>query len=74
MENEIKEIKEMATRNYELILKNTTNINSNLERINQNSYGLEILKDYKKEAKRWFYAFLFVLCLLVIVCIHHFCM
>ena len=74
MEEQIKEIKKMAERNYVLISKNTKSINDNLERINENSYGLEILKDYKKEAKRWFYSFLFVLFLLVIVCIHHFCM
>ena len=63
MENEIKDIKEMAERNYELILKNTTSINNNLERINQNSYVLEILKDYKKDSRRLFIILIIILCM-----------
>ena len=72
MEKELDEIRKLAEKNYELISKNTENINSNLERINQNSYALGILKDYKKEARKWFIAFIIVSILLIIVSIHHF--
>ena len=72
MENEIREIRELAEKNYELILKNTVNIDKNLERINQNSYTLEILRDYKKDARRWFVAFVIMSVLFIAVCIHHF--
>lgn len=61
MDNEIKQIKEMAERNYELISKNTDNINNNLERINKNSYVLDILKDYKEDSKRLFHILLIIL-------------
>lgn len=63
MINEIDEIKEIAERNYNLIAENTKKINNNLERINQNSYALEILKDYKKENKRMFIILIIVLCM-----------
>jgi glutathione synthase/RimK-type ligase-like ATP-grasp enzyme len=69
---DIKEIKKMAAKNYKLIKKNTKNINDNFERINQNSYALGILQDYKKDAKRWFVAFIVASILLIIMAIHHF--
>jgi len=72
MEEQIKEIKKMAERNYALISKNTKNINDNLEKINKNSYALDILKDYKRDAKHWFIAFIVVSILLIIMCFHHF--
>lgn len=72
MENEIKEIREIAERNYELIKDNEENINKNFERINQNSYALGILKDYKREAKIWRIAFFITLALLILISVHHF--
>lgn len=51
---------------------NNQKINENLERINQNSYALGILQDYKKDAKRWFIAFIVASVLLIIMAIHHF--
>ena len=48
---------------YELIVKNTTNIDKNLENIQKNSYALEILKDFKTESKRLFVALIIVLCM-----------
>ena len=72
MEKEIKEIKKMAEENHKLIQKNAEDLQKAFKGISANAYGLEILRDYKKEAKRWFFAFLFVTILLVIVCLHHF--
>lgn len=72
MENELKEIREIAERNYELIKANTENINQNLEKINKNKYALDILKDYKREAKIWKIAFFITLALLIVIAIHHF--
>ena len=72
MEQEIKEIRELAERNYELIKSNEQHIKDNFDRINQNKYALDILKDYKKEAKKWRIAFFITLALLIIVCVHHF--
>ena len=72
MKNEIEEIRQLAEKNYKLISENTQKINDNLERINQNKYALDILKDYKKEAKKWRIAFFITLALLIIISIHHF--
>ena len=72
MDKEIKEIKKMAEKNQELIKQNTNSIKENFERINKNSFALEILKDYKKEARKWFIAFVIASVLLIVVCIHHF--
>ena len=47
-------------------------INDNIDKIKQNSCALEILRDYKYEARKWFIGFIVVSILLVIVCIHHF--
>ena len=72
MENEIKEIRELAERNYKLIKENEQSIFDNLDRINQNSYALGILKDYKREALIWKIAFFITLALLILISIHHF--
>lgn len=72
MDKEIKEIKKMAEKNQELIQKNADSIKENFDRINKNSFALEILKDYKKEARKWFIAFVIASALLIVVCIHHF--
>jgi len=65
MEEEIKKLEAKIDKNGE-------KINENLERINQNSYALGILKDYKRDAKRWFIAFIVASILLIIMAIHHF--
>ena len=65
MEEELKKLEEK-------IDDNNKKINENLERINQNSYALGILRDYKKDARRWFIAFIVASILLIIMAIHHF--
>lgn len=40
---------------------NSKKINENLERINKNSYVLEILRDYKEDSKRLFYILLMII-------------
>jgi len=72
MEQEIKEIRELAERNNEMIKENKKDIDSNFERINQNKYALDILKDYKREAFIWKIAFFITLTLLIIMAVHHF--
>lgn len=59
IEKEIKEIKEIMYGNTEKILKNMDRLHSHEEMINENtnkiqeqSYALEIVRDYKKENKR----------------------
>lgn len=43
------------------IKKNASKIDDNAEKILKNSYALEIMRDYKQEAKRWFTALIVVL-------------
>lgn len=43
------------------IEKNANKINSNLEKIEKNSYALEIMSDYKNESKRLFIILIIVL-------------
>lgn len=43
------------------IKKNANKINSNLEKIEKNSYALEIMSDYKNESKRLFIILIIVL-------------
>ena len=40
---------------------NSKKINENLERINKNSYVLEILRDYKDDSKRLFHILLIII-------------
>ena len=79
MENEIKEIRELAEenrklakKNYELIKTNEENIKDNFDRINQNSYALAILRFYKRMAIGWCIAFSIAMALLIIISLHHF--
>lgn len=67
MENELKEISEKAERNYNLIKDNTTKINENLEKIEQNSFALNLLKELNKDGQRWYKAFKCTLIVLIIV-------
>ena len=79
MEKDIKEIEEKVEKIYKIALKNqkaneinSKDIKDNFARINQNSYALGILKDYKKASRRWFIAFIIMTILFAIICIHHF--
>lgn len=50
----VKENTKRLDAHLEEIKKNGNNINNNHQKIQQNSYALDILKDYKNETKRWF--------------------
>lgn len=59
-----KQVEENTKRldeHLEEIKKNGNNINNNQQQIQQNSYALDILKDYKAGSKRMFIALLIVL-------------
>ena len=50
----VKENTKRLDAHLEEIKKNGNNISNNHQKIQQNSYALDILKDYKSETKRWF--------------------
>lgn len=52
MEEELKEIKEIALKNEKAIQDNKVDIRTNFEKIQNNSIALEILKEYKEEIKQ----------------------
>ena len=54
LENLVKENTKRLDTHLEEIKKNGNNISNNHKKIQQNSYALDILKDYKNETKRWF--------------------
>ena len=54
LEKQVKENAKRLDNHLEEIKKNGTNISHNHQKIQQNSYALDILKDYKEESKRWF--------------------
>lgn len=59
-----RQVEENAKRldtHLEEIKKNGTNISNNHKKIQQNSYALDILKDYKAGSKRMFIALMTVL-------------
>ena len=64
IEDLAKKVEENAKRldnHLEEIKKNGNNISNNQQQIQQNSYALDILKDYKAGSKRMFTALLIVL-------------
>ena len=68
----LEELAKKVDENAKRLDENADKINKNIKKIRQNSYALEILKDYKKDAKKWFIAFLVASILLIIMAIHHF--
>lgn len=52
MEEELKEIKEIALNNSKELKEHAKRIDTNFERIQNNSMALEILKEYKEEIKQ----------------------
>jgi len=68
----LEELAKKVDDNAKRLDENAEKINRNIKNIKQNSYALEILKDYKKDAKRWFVAFIVASILLIIMAIHHF--
>ena len=68
----IEDLAKKVEENARRLDENAAKINQNIESIKQNSLALDILRDYKKEARGWFFAFIIVTFLLTIICIHHF--
>lgn len=52
MEEELKEIKEIALNNSKELKEHAKRIDTNFEKIQNNSMALEILKEYKEEIKQ----------------------
>lgn len=52
MEEELREIKEIALNNSKELKEHAKRIDTNFERIQNNSMALEILKEYKEEIKQ----------------------
>lgn len=71
MENELKEIKEIALKNTKAIQENKEDIKKNFEKIQANSYGLEILRDYKKTSQRLYLLVLLLIVAIIILGLHH---
>ena len=71
MEDELKEIKELALNNAKAIQENKDNIDKNFEKIQQNAYGLDILRDYKKVSKRLYILVLLLIIAIIVLGLHH---
>lgn len=93
MEEEIKQIREeikaihnIALQNKKATETNAEDIKDNFEKINQNTFVVDIIKDYKNEVetlkdivktnkktiKIMFIILIIMLILLGVVCVHHF--
>ena len=71
MDKELKEIKKLALENAKAIKENRDNINKNFDKIQENAYGLEILKDYKKTSQRLYLLVLLLIIAIIILGLHH---
>jgi len=71
MEEELKEIKELALNNAKAIQENKDNIDKNFEKIQQNAYGLDILRDYKNTSKRLYILVLLLVIAIIVLGLHH---
>lgn len=71
MEEELREIKELALNNAKAIQENKDNIDKNFEKIQQNAYGLDILRDYKKVSKRLYILVLLLIIAIIVLGLHH---
>ena len=72
LKKNVKMLEKKLDDNVELIINNMNKLHSheemiykNATKIKENSYALDILKDYKRETKRLFYIILILLILLV---------
>ena len=70
MEEELREIKEIALNNEKAlkdhnckIEENNKKIMENFDKISKNSLALDILRDYKADSKKWFTILIIVLCM-----------
>lgn len=71
MEEELREIKELALNNAKAIQENKDNIDKNFEKIQQNAYGLDILRDYKKVSKKLYILVLLLIIAIIVLGLHH---
>lgn len=71
MEEELKEIKELALNNAKAIQENKDNIDKNFEKIQQNAYGLDILRDYKETSKKLYILVLLLTIAIIVLGLHH---
>ena len=71
MDKELKEIKKLALENAKAIKENKDNINKNFDKIQENAYGLEILRDYKKTSQRLYLLVLLLIIAIIILGLHH---
>ena len=68
----IEELAKKVDANAKRLDENAAKINENIAKIQQNSFALDILRDYKKEARKWFISFMIISILFVLICVHHF--
>lgn len=61
IEKKLEEIEKQLEKNTNKIIDNANNIDKNKGKIKQNSYALDILKDYKNGSKRLFIILIIVL-------------
>ena len=71
MEHEFNELKELALNNAKAIQENRENINRNFDKIQANSYGLEILRDYKRTSQILYILVLLLVIAIIILGLHH---
>lgn len=71
IEKELEEIKKLALSNAEGILENRDDINKNFDKIQENAYGLEILRDYKKSNRRLYIVVILLIIAIIILGLHH---
>ena len=55
----------------ENIINNSNRIESNLSKIQENSYALEIVKDYKKSNQRLYFVIILLVLAIITLGIHH---
>ncbi len=53
------------------IINNSNRIESNLSKIQENSYALEIVKDYKKSNQRLYFVIILLILAIITLGIHH---
>ena len=68
----LEELAKKVDDNAQRLDENAKRINENISKIQENSCALEILRDYKREAKKWFISFMIISILFILICIHHF--
>lgn len=68
---DIKELEKKIEENKQDIISNANRIESNLSKIQENSYALEIVKDYKKSNQRLFAVIILLIIAIITLGIHH---